>query len=109
MVRPRASSFLLGVALAQPGCRPDPWHHSEGAALAALGSALAANDVRGMLYLLDERSRWSIATLFRAHGKAVQTIEAKFPPETRAQALASFVRAADEPAFAAELAKRQRW
>jgi len=121
MVRPRASSLLLGVTLAQLGCRHDPWHHTPDGALGALRAAAATGDAARIYYALDERSRWSIATLARTHGEAVQTIDAAFPPEARAQALARFVRmpgqpgergrpgGPDEPAFAAELARRQRW
>ncbi len=109
MVRPCASSLLLGVALAQPGCRQDPWHHSAQAALGALEHAARRGDVDGIYYLLDERSRWSIATLARTHGEAVRTIEQAFPPSARPQALARFVGATDEPAFAAELARRRHW
>ncbi len=109
MVRPRASSLLLGVTLAQPGCRHDPWHHTPEGALGALRAAAGSGDPAGLYHALDERSRWSIATLARTHGEAVRTIEGAFPPEARAQALARFVRAAEEPAFAAELARRQRW
>lgn len=109
MVRPRASSLLLGVALAQPGCRQDPWHHSPEAALAALGRAIERGDAGGIFYALDERSRWSLATLARTHARAVRAIDRAFPVEARAQALSRFVRASDEPGFAAELTRRQRW
>jgi hypothetical protein len=108
---PHAPARALGIALAlgaaSPACRKNPWPQTPEAAIDALSAAVAKGDAGGLYHALDEPTRWSIATLLRDHTEAVRLIRTKFPEAARAEALARFIDASDEPTFTATLAARR--
>lgn len=104
MPRPTTLGLLAAALLS---CKRDPWPHSADAALDALRSVAETGDAAGLFYALDERTRWSVASLRRDHAEAIRLIRADYPAAAQAQELARFVEAPDEPIFLARLAERR--
>lgn len=84
-LRAHVSMWVLCAGLLA-GCAPDP-HEPEGA-LGLLAEGCAAQDAKALFPALDERARHSLDAISTARKAARGVIEASYPAEERAAALA---------------------
>jgi hypothetical protein len=98
------SSAWLLLLCACDGGTPDP-RTIEGA-ITAMAESIEHEDAAKMFRLIDPRSRHAMASIVSDRRKARDLVESSYPPEARAEALASLGDAAEVPDAAALFAKR---